>query len=50
MFRCYNPIEIGVLGFIISTACFQMILLFLFLFSNFWEYREAMKKIEPQVT
>ena len=47
--RCYNPVEVGVLGFIISTASFQMLLLLLFLFANFWNSTTQKNKVNPKV-
>ena len=47
--RCYNPVEVGVLAFIISTASFQMLLLLLFLFANFWNATTTKNKVKPKV-
>jgi len=46
--RCYNPIEVGVLGFIMATASFQLLLLMLFLFANYWDNKPKMNKITPK--
>ena len=46
--RCYNPIEVGVLGFIMATASFQLLLLMLFLFANYWDNKPKSNKISPK--